>query len=478
MPLCVSVSRAARRDIRDMTQTQAENGNTDLRLGKSPRLGRRWQILSVFVCLFTGLPTVYCIMEGAGGETREDNYDVRLSFTRSEERSATESNQEETFLEKYTRMWNVEPQKIQEAQTFLAEESKKYGCIDVKDEEALLFLHVKNVFHDPRPVDKTFLAALAVDPKQHPIHVHYEWLINPDLAPNAMEPTPDALRERYTAARKRLLKLLATEGDISDSRTPDDVQSFESALEQLPDEWSSPDTSYIFHRDAPVVKNRKNPNTVLCQRRQHSGLCYMHSAYVLHHYLLSMAQENEDTDKRAAMVNLISFMRCSPSFSAQKLKDHIFDNKGGCSLAALQDLLLPRSKTLSYGFQHVTSQTFNKFGPGLVSSFTVLSEFRDGTNLVFHGDPVGEEVGQHAMVLIGVRPTSNEDNPAFLLQNWWDRKQFVETDLEYLEGSNTALSFVKTPQTKVRENLQLTFDYYAESENLDTGETCDEREYL
>lgn len=52
------------------------------------------------------------------------------------------------------------------------------------------------------------------------------------------------------------------------------------------------------------------------------------------------------------------------------------------------------------------------------------------------------------MVLIGTRVDSKL-SCRFLLQNWWEMKQFVEVDVDYLKKCGATLYFVNTAQTHV-----------------------------
>ena len=77
------------------------------------------------------------------------------------------------------------------------------------------------------------------------------------------------------------------------------------------------------------------------------------------------------------------------------------------------------------------------------------------------------------MILIGYR--KENDRNYFLLQNWWEKKQLVELDEEYLESCSPDLYYVKTPQTKIRYNYQINLDFkYAEYD----GGKCDMYPYL
>jgi hypothetical protein len=68
----------------------------------------------------------------------------------------------------------------------------------------------------------------------------------------------------------------------------------------------------------------------------------------------------------------------------------------------------------------------------------------------------------HAMVLVGHRRSDGKD--VYLLQNWWEDKQFVEVSAEYLEACRATVTFVETPQTAIPEEFPATFAEFAETE--------------
>jgi hypothetical protein len=121
-----------------------------------------------------------------------------------------------------------------------------------------------------------------------------------------------------------------------------------------------------------------------------------------------------------------------------------------------------------------------KFGAGLVTKFHVDDNFRDSDNFSFTGsvDIDTTKTTGHAMVLVGVR----EDKLGqgwFLLQNWWEGKQFVEMTLEYLKSSNALLYFPLQKHTKVRDPLDAsaTTCIFTEEDFNDGGDDKEEDDY-
>ena len=58
------------------------------------------------------------------------------------------------------------------------------------------------------------------------------------------------------------------------------------------------------------------------------------------------------------------------------------------------------------------------------------------------------------MLIVGFKEDKKTNKLSFLVQNWWPgRNQFVEMDLEYLEQCYAHLAYIKTPQTRVPDDL-------------------------
>ena len=108
--------------------------------------------------------------------------------------------------------------------------------------------------------------------------------------------------------------------------------------------------------------------SVLVQRHQLSGLCYMHGPDALQHYIVSMA-----TRRCAGMIDITRLIR--RSFSAEQLRTHVFEDKGGSSQAVLELILVSGSETYSTDIDMITRERLERFGPCLVSGFKVHRDF-------------------------------------------------------------------------------------------------------
>ena len=81
----------------------------------------------------------------------------------------------------------------------------------------------------------------------------------------------------FEAAYQFLVSLISKKGEIYLDEAPDEVMSFDQAMEQL-DGWNDSATSYIFFRDDPDLANKGD---VRIQRVQEGTFSYMHAAVTL-----------------------------------------------------------------------------------------------------------------------------------------------------------------------------------------------------
>jgi hypothetical protein len=88
----------------------------------------------------------------------------------------------------------------------------------------------------------------------------------------------------YQACQQRLDRLLDKASDRVCETLPAKVQSFDFFLEKCL-EWDNRATSFVFHLDHPLVKDK---SWVFVQRAQLSRLCYIHGPDLVQHYKVSM----------------------------------------------------------------------------------------------------------------------------------------------------------------------------------------------
>ena len=288
-----------------------------------------------------------------------------------------------------------------------------------------------------------------------------------------LKPTSDKRKK----ARTRLLRIVI-DGEGTPTRpimNGTQVSFFQKFVNGHRDEWSENNKDcFVVFRDHPDLCKKGH---ALKERIQLSGLCYMHGPIIMQHYLVAM-----NSTGSVPTLDMVKYIR--RHFSASKLYDHVWDNKGGSSKAFLLEILvetpeaiislLPRtlslaSKTL-FDIHPVIQEHLHSLGPALVSNFNVHGPFLRATKWQFTGRPQGPSRGEHAMVLVGYRKLEN-GNFRYLLQNWWLDAPYVEVDLEYLSSAQSILHFIRTKPTEIGP-FETNSEDFVES-NLDTGECHD-----
>jgi hypothetical protein len=205
------------------------------------------------------------------------------------------------------------------------------------------------------------------------------------------------------------------------------------------------------------------------QRGQLHGLCYMHAGIVAHYYALwhYSLKNGVKTATPHAMVDMRKHIR--ERFDTKALHRHVFDDKGGDSRTYLRSLLLHCS-ILVCCRPEVYGVYLQTYGPALVSGFYVHDDFSSNHSVHHHyGSVTGEYIGMHAMVLVGARMDVTH-GWCFLLQNWWNNKQFVEVDEQHLESSGAMVQFIKTPQDSMNTHLFTVEGRWCECDMLDKPE--------
>ena len=192
---------------------------------------------------------------------------------------------------------------------------------------------------------------------------------------------------------------------------------------------------------------------------QLSGLCYMHAPIVLQSYLVARSTQSNQAH---IMLDLGSFIR--QHRSTAELEDHIFRDRGGNSVAFLEQILMNQDGikdtsaadmrdpyTGKMNTENVVRR-LKSYGPALVARFSVYPGFRNKTQFVHRGSELLTQQtnpeGLHAMVLVGHRKTSSGED-RFLLQNWWKEKPFAEVDVAYLDQCKAGINFVTSEQTAI-----------------------------
>jgi hypothetical protein len=230
-------------------------------------------------------------------------------------------------------------------------------------------------------------------------------------------------------AQETLIQLLQA-STFSSSIIPQEM-SFDYFVNLNP-EWSENENNFVFFRDHKAVKFKN----VLIQRKQLSGNCYIHGPIVAHYYIMCMRYDNtKPVDIRTYILRHLDTNHLS------KLITHC---GGGNSRTIYQNLIGSQAMLIITGFnsyQNEIKKHLELYGPGLVTGFQIEKQFqRDQSK--HYGKLMGEIIGSHSMVLVGVRQ-DEMGNQYVLLQNWWKHKQFVECDAEYFSSSGATIYFCK-----------------------------------
>ncbi|GKZ00818.1 hypothetical protein MPSEU_001033500 [Mayamaea pseudoterrestris] len=217
-------------------------------------------------------------------------------------------------------------------------------------------------------------------------------------------------------------------------------------------------------------------------RRQLSGNCFLQAAAVMHCYLLQMGTKRFD-----GIMDLTRYVR--QEYDDVQLSAYTLDDKGGTSVRNLKELLLPRSAIIIMDFVDAdydlvkefvelpaTLRHLETYGPALVSNFKCDPDFMEygnnqrGQELVlplFDGqqDESKQLKGGHAMVLVAMKPVGplGDRHWILLLQNWWERMQFVEITAEYFVSSQASLIWAMILPTEMPSTLPVTKALYAET---------------
>lgn len=122
---------------------------------------------------------------------------------------------------------------------------------------------------------------------------------------------------------------------------------------------------------------------------------------------------------------------------------------------------------------------FDTYGPGVIPSIEVYEDFF--TDKVVHMEKVPSGgvgfKGHHSVLAAGYRFEGCEIR--ILIQNWWNRKQFFETSIDYLREHFASILFVETPQTHIPSQFPTNAGIYFTNQNdrLSNVEMTDGKTY-
>jgi hypothetical protein len=84
-----------------------------------------------------------------------------------------------------------------------------------------------------------------------------------------------------------------------------------------------------------------------------------------------------------------------------------------------------------------------KSGTALVQMFKTHEDLQDSQRFRYSSKPEGPAEG-HAMLLVGVRRNANNE-VFFLMQNFWEGKQYLELRIDYFMHSEGKMTFFHEP---------------------------------
>lgn len=337
-----------------------------------------------------------------------------------------------SLIEKRRDCWNLSNENVNSALALMKVD--KLTEEQMKD-ELRVFLYAKGIMEDKSKRNRK---------------EEFDNLLYPDKADVSEE-----ARLKLRLARERLERIVSKgeEGSFIDPKS----NMFTDFVAEHP-EWG-PKTNFVVFRDHALLKDKPH---VYVQRFQLSGLCFMHAPIALQHYLVAM----HSTD-RVPMLDMGFYLK--RHMSAESLEDRIWRGRGGDSEAFLRQILLkqPAPNLLTRRGSDEMESYLKSFGPALISRFSVEEAF-DSEEWQHLGPATTATTGKHAMVLVGVRKECGSTR--YLVQNWWEKKAFVEMDGAYLEAREALINFVQTPQTAMGSYLTNAHNH-VKCEMLDAQET-------
>ena len=230
-----------------------------------------------------------------------------------------------------------------------------------------------------------------------------------------------------------------TKGDVLAEEVASD-EKFESYTSRIPN-YDNGDRFTIFDAN-------EHDNMVPFHRFQKSGNCFLHAPILLIWYnQLWNASNGEPGDVQ--LIHLSRYVR--NTFDNNKLFKYIFKDSGGESLEELMHMVVAPLACMFVAYVEPYEkilENLRKYGPALVAVNNLPQEFQREGKLQYDVFPTSTEQGEgHAMLLVGIRK-DKANQIFFLIQNWWERKQFIEIRNDYLQqmaGTRSCFIFCAGP---------------------------------
>ena len=267
--------------------------------------------------------------------------------------------------------------------------------------------------------------------------------IGDNVLGNLLTKQDDEIKEKTRLKQLERAKNLIAVGDIkhiflSNGNEKKCISSLEDIIHILSG-WKEGVTVFNMQEQLGDIKGH-----TFKQRVQKSGLCYMHAVVVYLYY--AVRRNNKQWNEVIDMSEMIK-----TKFSWEEISDYILNDCGGSTYELLRTFARSieandRSSympVMSISPSRATEELFIQYGPFVLSGFKVYNDFSSRNEVSYTDDsfPEGELIGLHAMLVIGIR-TSSDGNHMFLVQNWWEEKQIVEMSSKYLENHNASFLFL------------------------------------
>jgi hypothetical protein len=191
---------------------------------------------------------------------------------------------------------------------------------------------------------------------------------------------------------------------------------------------------------------------VAIQRVQIHGTSAVHPVVTLQHYLVALHTEGAVN----ATLDMSVWLRRHAT--EQLLEGLVFGNGVVCTTVLKKILPPPLRPILAENFEPADCQNLHKYGPALVPCWRVAKGF-EASRGAHVGQPPKEGKDCHAMLLVGYREHNGQLR--LLLQNWWDKKQFVDVDEVYFNECSETTVFVTAPQKEFPKSFELTGDAFS-----------------
>eukprot|EP00978_Attheya_sp_CCMP212_P023539 scaffold72431_cov44-Attheya_sp.AAC.2 len=213
-----------------------------------------------------------------------------------------------------------------------------------------------------------------------------------------------------------------------------------------------------------------HPNLEPFYREQNQGTCFAQASILIHYYL-QLVHDKELTADMAQQVELPRFLR--NFFSGEALYDYIKNYRGERFQTVLEKLIEKPELADDYGSMSFASYVdkLKAHGPAIVKMF-VGNDFHKRNTYAYKGnpDPVNKNNQRegHAMVLVGVIKIGEDKDIAkgmdvcFILQNFWQRKQFVSVRRDYFRSSvfvNRRYNDIVDPEGPERPSIHWITSY-------------------